>query len=614
MSKSKKELELILIGLGALLFFTVILFFTIWITRPELIAKLYTVVRQIQTFGLWNFIPSGSDFTSMEDGHQNVWMIFKSSIPFGVISAIMIATVALIAYTKVADEHMDKFITHKNPPDHRAIMKKFALFRPVVRFILDYDEYQLSSSKGAGRLPYSPLDFLFENNLIKRIGPEKDWTNAELKHNFPAPHPYPFLDIEEERVRSMLADTFGPVNPFLDLKSLSDMDEIRAAVNALPWYVVVVVAPAIARVQRSIFFNEEAYVDSVMDLHGFPDKVWRDLNKLKAKEGDRLRLGFDDDKHRASEESLFQEGGKARKNAAKSDGAGTSSLITLAEYLAESISPKKGAEEGPRGDTLPSVIEARELLLEALTAHLCDQRRAYPVGEDPKTKKFTFIATEPVTAVEKTYYSKVQDQMVEASERVLSILQANGYVFGLLGTAVERTRAMGIFHPTPWRWMRFINLPLWRFFLDLGKPMPTVDAMGMWEHYKTESQLKTPILEPFLRRSPNDLARQAARFVTPDVIEFFHKNMSIDAAAVDVSAEVFGSGQPRPRRTVPETSNVMDVLSVESVNEAPPTTGVTAGDIPDADIVKAEAKVPVEDTTGKVKVKRSGRRKISIDK
>ena len=604
MSKSKKELELILIGLGAMLFFTVILFFTIWITRPGLISKLYTIVRQIQTLGMWSYIPSGAHFTGMEDGHQSVWMIFKSSIPFGVISAIMIVTVAIIAYTKVSDEHMDKFITHKEPPDHRKVMDKFALFRPSVRFILDYDKYELSSSKGAGRLPYSPLDFLFENNLIKRIGPEKDWTNADLKHNFPAPHPYPFLDIEEDRLRAMLADTFGPKNPFLDLKSLSDVEEIRAAVDELPWYVVVVVAPAIARLQRSIFFNEKAYVDSVMDLHGFPDKVWRDLNKMKAKERDRLRIGFDDDKHRASEESLYQEGTKAKKKASQQATSTKPPLVTLAEYLAEPITLKKGDDPVPRGDTLSSVIEARDLLLEALTAHLCDQRKAYPVGEDPKTKKFIFMASKPVTAVEKTYFSKVQDQMVEASEQVLSVLQANGYVFGLLGTSVERTRAMGIFHPTPWRWMRFINLPLWRFFLDLGKPMPTVDAMGMWEHYKTETQLKTAILEPFLRRAPNDLARQAARFVTPDVIEFFHKNMSIDAAAIEISAEVFGSDQPSPRRIVPETSNIRDMMGIEGVTARPEAPD----DIPDAEIVEE----PDDASSGEVKLKRSGRRKISV--
>lgn len=601
MSKSKKELELILIGLGALLFFTVILFLTVWITRPELIAKLYTIVREIQTFGQWQIIPSGAQFTSVPDGHQSVWMIFKSSIPFGVISAIMIATVAFIAYTKVADEHMDKFITHANPPGHRTIMEKFSLFRPSVRFILDYDKYDLSSTKGAGRLPFNPLDFLFENKLIRRIGPESDWTNAELKHNFPSPHPYPFLDVDEDRLRSMMQATFGPVNPFLGLNSLSDIDEIREAVDALPWYVVVVLAPAIARIQRSIFFNEKAYVDSVMDLHGFPDKVWRDLNKLKAKEGDRLRLGFDDDKHRASEESLWQDGGKKKGKAATT---AKPHLVTLAEYLAESVPQKKGSESEIRGNTLPSVIEARALMLEALTVHLCDQRKAYPVGEDPKTKKFIFVASEPVSAVEKTYYSKVQERMVEASERVLSVLQANGYVFGLLGTAIERTRDMGIFHPPPWRWMRFINLPLWRFFLDLGKPMPTVDSMGMWEHYKTESQLKTPILEPFLRRAPNDLARQAARFVTPQVIEFFHKNMSIDSAAIDISAEMFGDRRrPSPAEDRPE--GMLDVLAGEVA------TRRVVEQVEDAEIIDDPAQ---DDDAGTIKLKRPGRRKISLDR
>lgn len=625
-SPQHKEIELILIGVGALVFFAVTLFVAVWAVRPEVIAKFYTIIREIQTFGQWEYLPGGAAFTSVEDGKQSIWMLLRSSVPFGVISAVMILTVGLIAYAKVSDEHMDNFITHRSPPDHRTIMKKFALLRPAVRFILDYENHYLSSMKGAGRLPSNPLDFLIDNKLVLRIGSEKEWADENINKDYPAPHPYKYLEIDADGIRKIMASTFGPKNPFLPLHSLSDLTAIRAAVDALPWHVVVVLAPAIARIHRSIFYNEKAYVDSVMDLHGFPDRVWRDLNKIKAKEGERLRLGFDDKKHRESENSLYLHSrGKKKKSSPLAFGPfrkpepapeaeisgqeGKNGLITLAEYLATSEPAKDGQGDRVKGDSLPSVIEARDLLFEALTAHLCDLRKAYPVGEDAKTKRFIFSKTEPVAPVERTYYAKVQERMIEASERLHTILQANAYVFGLLGTAVEKTREMGIYHPPPWRWMRFIDLPLWRFFLDIGKPMPTVDAMGMWEHYKTEGQLKTPIPEPFLRRCPNDLARQAARFVTPEVVAFFHKSMSIDSVTSGLSEQLLE--RKGDARATPKASVIDDIMDAASMDRG--MGGLRGADIEDAEFVTDPAPTANEGdfpASGEIRVKRPTRRRI----
>lgn len=536
MAKSKRQQEIQMYGLLAamLAFFGTTLFVVFWITRPEAIMRAYVVARQIEFATFWDqlFPQARRLIYEVGAGYYQLTSIVKSSLPTAVVCGIGIGTVGALAYQRVSSEHLDAFITHKEPPTMRTILGRFALIKPSVRFVLDYSRYPLSAARGAGRLPYSPLDFLHCHGLIRRIGKPAEWEDPDLNVDYPEPLPFPFLDVDDDRVREALAGKFGARNPFLALSGLTDPNAIREAVDQVPWYMVVVLAPALARIHHSIFFQERAYVASVLDLHKFPDRVWNDLAKLKKIEGDRLRLGFDDDKHRASENSLWHErraqGQKRKKQAQAPD------LVTLAEYLAEPV--VQDGKTFVRAETLPSVREARQLLWDTLTQHLMADRKAYPVGEDDKGR-FVWKDRPPTTAAEKAYLDRVYERLMQAADECAAVVKANAYCFGLLGAAVERTRRMGVFHPAPWRWMRFIDIFHWRFFLDLGKPISSVDALGMWEHFNAERAIGSPICEPFLRRSPNDLKRQAARFVTRDFVRQFNAMNAVEAAGDSITID-----------------------------------------------------------------------------
>ncbi|WP_299592582.1 hypothetical protein [uncultured Tateyamaria sp.] len=527
--KSQRQQELhalwILLALGA--FLVAVLFTTFWFAKPDVLMDAYKTVRLIQFGSFWDelFPQARQLIAETENGVFSLSTLAKSSVPSAVLSGIGILTVGLFAYERVSKEHLDAFITHKTPPSMMEILDKFAIFKPAVRFVLNYKDHKLSSAKGDGRLPHHPLSFLQEHEFLKRIGPPAEWNSPDSNPDFPEPLPFAFLEVDKAGIQAYFSDSFGPRNPFLGLKNMNDLAAVRSAVDALPFHLVLVMAPALARVHYSIFFEEKDYVRAVLDLHKFPDEVWTELNAMKAAEGGRLRLGFDDQRHRVSENSLWLE---ANKKASKD-------LITLSEYLKETITVD--GQEVVRGDAMKTVLKARELMWDVLTMHRLEDRKRWPVGQD-ENAKFIWKETPPETAAEKAYLEKVTERLIRASEECDALMRANAYCFGVLGTLVERTRKMGVYVPNVWRWMRFVELAHWRFFLDLGKPLSTVDSMGMWEHYNAETAIGEPIHSPFLRRTANDLARQAARFVTKEFTSGYNRTIVMDdtGASFDLEA------------------------------------------------------------------------------
>lgn len=521
-SKRQQELQMYGILAAMVVFFAAVLFLTFWLTRPQLITNVYTALRAIQFFGLWdNIFPQARRLIAETDkDYYSIWTLLKSALPSALLSGIGVLTVAMMAFNRVSTEHLDAFITHKDPPSMMMILGKFAVFKPAVRFVLDYKDHPLSSARGAGRLPYHPLNFLNEHGLIRRIGRFEQWTDPNFNEDFPEPLPFPYIDVDRDGIRTFFAGTFGPRNPFVGLPNMNDLDAVRRAVDALPFYMVLVMAPALARVHYSIFYEEKAYVRAVLDLHKFPDEVWRELNAMKKAEGQRLRLGFDSAKHRVSENSLWAEiQGKARGKKGKAIGS-ISELVTLAEYLEEAITVD--GQQVRRGDAMATVNKARDLMWDVLTTHRLDDRHRWPVGQDEKAN-FIWSVKPPATAAERAYLDKVMERLLTAADECARLVRLNAFCFGLMGTLVERTRKMGVYPPNVWRWMRFVQIHHWRFLLDLGKPISTVDSMGMWEHYTAEKALSTPIYKPFMRRTPSDLARQAARFATKEFIAGYHR-------------------------------------------------------------------------------------------
>lgn len=540
-TNSKRQQEMQMYGiLAAMLFFFVgVLFVAFWLSKPDLIVSAYTYLRAIQFGTLWDdlFPQARRLIAESSAGYYSLSTLIQSAIPTALLSGIGIMTIAIMAHNKVSSEHLDAFITHKKPPSMVDILHKFAIFKPAVRFVMDYRDHPLSSARGAGRLPYHPLHFLQENGFIRRIGKPDEWSNPDINRDFPEPLPFAYLDVDDAGIQAFFEGTFGPRNPFLNLPNMNDLDEVREAVEALPFYMVLVMAPALARIHYSIFYEEKAYVRAVLDLHKFPDEVWSELNTMRKAEGERLRLGFDDDKHRLSENSLWHErlASQKRKGKGKRVTAGSIDLVTLAEYLNETVSV--GGREVRRGDAMASVKKARELMWDVLTMHRLEDRKRWPVAQDDKGH-FVWKPSPPSTAAERAYLDKVTERLVRASEECTRVVRANAYCFGLMGALVERTRKMGVYTPNVWRWMRFVDIHHWRFLLDLGKPVSTVDAMGMWEHYNAEKVIEAPIHKPFLRRTANDLKRQAARFVTKAFIASFNRGNVVEetGSAFDLDA------------------------------------------------------------------------------
>lgn len=564
-SKRQQEFQTLGIMLAMAVFFVGILFAAFWIAKPDLVANLYKTVRMVQFGTFWDdLFPQARRFVAETDRDVfSLATLVKSSIPTAVLAGVGIMTIGIIAHNKVSSEHLDAFITHKKPPSMMEILHKFAIFKPAVRFVLDYKDNKLSSAKGDGRLPYHPLTFLQERGFIRRIGVPAEWKSPDSNPDFPEALPYPFLEVDKTGIQTFFANTFGPRNPFLDLKNMGDLDAVRSAVNALPFHMVLVMAPALARVHYSIFFEEKDYVRAVLDLHKFPDEVWLELNAMKKAEGGRLRLGFDDDKHRASENSLWLEDRASKKAGKKGkDKASPRDLVTLAEYLNETVTVD--GKELMRGDTMKTVKKARDLMWDVLTMHSLEDRKRWPVGQDEKAR-FIWKDAPPASAAERAYLDKVTERLIRASEECTQLVRANAYSFGLLGTLVERTRQMGVYTPNVWRWMRFVEIHHWRFLLDLGKPISTVDSMGMWEHYNAEKAIGAPIYSPFLRRTANDLSRQAARFVTKEFIAGYKRSVVMDdtGATFDLEA-IYREVERAEAQKEAEKSAAQSALDVSS--------------------------------------------------
>ena len=186
----------------------------------------------------------------------------------------------------------------------------------------------------------------------------------------------------------------------------------------------------------------------------------------------------------------------------------------------------------------------------------------------------------PVPHRSERRFEKVMERLIQASEECTRLMRTNAYCFGLMGTLVERTRAMGVYPPSVWRWMRFVEINHWRFLLDLGKPISTVDSMGMWEHYQAEKAIGAPIHSPFLRRTASDLARQAARFVTKEFVAGFHRANVVDdtGASFDVGDVLREMDQAQAEQTA-EESDLQRALSPEQALEGfdPQTIATPSG-------------------------------------
>ena len=102
--------------------------------------------------------------------------------------------------------------------------------------------------------------------------------------------------------------------------------------------------------------------------------------------------------------------------------------------------------------------------------------------------------------------------------RLVELLQRNHYLSGCLATVLAETRSAGIFPPESFRWLRFIDYPLWCFLRTVGAPACTPVASGAHAHWLAESQAGRPLAEPQFTEALRALRQEARKYLTGDTL------------------------------------------------------------------------------------------------
>jgi hypothetical protein len=101
---------------------------------------------------------------------------------------------------------------------------------------------------------------------------------------------------------------------------------------------------------------------------------------------------------------------------------------------------------------------------------------------------------------------------------LLDLLLRNHYLSGCLATVLTETRTAGIFPPESFRWLRFIDYPLWCFLRTVGAPACTPIAAGAHAHWLAERQADGPLAEPHFTEASRALRQEARKYLTGDAL------------------------------------------------------------------------------------------------
>lgn len=125
--------------------------------------------------------------------------------------------------------------------------------------------------------------------------------------------------------------------------------------------------------------------------------------------------------------------------------------------------------------------------------------------------------------------------LVEALSRdhpeLLGLVKRNHYLSGCLATMLVETRTAGIFPPESFRWLRFVDYPLWCFLRTVGAPACAPVAAGAQAHWLAERQTSTPIEAPRFAEACRALRVEARKYLTDETVRRLRETASRQAAA-----------------------------------------------------------------------------------
>ena len=314
----------------------------------------------------------------------------------------------------------------------------------------------------------------------------------------------PRLELDEQKMKVWYADRMGPENPFneFDVPLLESATALHKAVDALPWTSVLILYPSIWK-KHSFLIDSKKGFDATVDLvDDFIARIWAELNTFKAKEGDRLVLGFDDEDQRAIQNSLFLEKGSKKKKKAQK-GEEPLGLMTIGELLQT------------EGAKMEVVKEASEGLKRILTRHLGRDTGDYPLRE---AKDGTIEYGKSAGPASEQAFMEATAKKLNRAAGVLAkeTLFAHNYQYGLVGAALEAVRKTGIMPALQFRWLRFYDKPFWYFIQNLGMPSAFPENAGSFEHYTAERISKTKLSIPYIETAINGLRLEAEKYLVDE--------------------------------------------------------------------------------------------------
>lgn len=98
--------------LGVVAFATMAVLSLLWWTFTPVLGQIYAALRLIETATLWRFTGWGRYFTGMPAGEPFAFVsIYKSSVGFGLVMALLTALLGTLAWRKRSRDHIEALIT-----------------------------------------------------------------------------------------------------------------------------------------------------------------------------------------------------------------------------------------------------------------------------------------------------------------------------------------------------------------------------------------------------------------------------------------------------------------------------------------------------------------------
>ncbi len=478
--------------------FMLVLLCMLWFVASPLLGRVYLWSRVAETGGLWLFTGWGRYFWSVHKGQAFLFASpFYSSVVFNLFFGLMIALLGIKAYRKVVTRHIDAHIRSDKPLDYRDLMRLQAPMFPANEFFLLFPLKDYPLDRGPARLPMTALELLVEADALVGIH-----DTAALR---PGGHGPRGWAIDEDRVTERLVSAFGPPNPFARPGfGFTDPVEIRRALDALPWHLVLLVHACLQRIQalgvaQAESAGEDGFSQVMLDTDAFLKDVWRELCAHKRRAGDRIALGFVDADDRALKLALARESDPDAR------------VQSLREYLDETVEHRGVAAR--RADGFDVVVGARDGILQLLTDHLDrGADRPVPRFRDAKGRPKRLSGLSPVERQRYEIAHKAQVKMV--TETIRALLCRNAYAFGLAATLLTEARRAGTLPPALFRWMRFYDRGLWSFLRCHGGNAPVPEVAGMWDHYQVEEKAESPLRRPYLTSAVEGVRLEASKYIT----------------------------------------------------------------------------------------------------